>query len=97
MIVTVSCPSTAARAWAPGLSCVEARTGHLQHSAGHRDVEARSGERIDQPLDHLGRKGLPGEVGTHPLQVGRRGSGSGQRRCHDRLDASARRITDESK
>ncbi len=35
----------------PAAPLVEARTGHPQHPAGHRDVNAVSGELVDQPVD----------------------------------------------
>ena len=34
---------------------VEPRSGHLQHPAGHRDVEPVSGELLDQPEPYFGR------------------------------------------
>ena len=43
-----------AGAGCPAAPFVEARSRHPQHPAGHRDVDAVSGELVDQPVDHFG-------------------------------------------
>ena len=43
-----------AGAGCPAAPLVEARSRHPQHPAGHRDVDAVSGELVDQPVDHSG-------------------------------------------